>query len=173
MPHWQQKRTPTGTETRCIRGQGSALHAQIRAIIHPITVHPRNKFNKKIPPASRLSRPMTVGRKYSKIRNSRVSMTHPRRGAHSCLYAIGYASLGQNVSGAEMCPSQIIPMRSMEFPFHSSAPGLRPLSSSVSFYEGPRIVSRVPVISLCTRCLDARQGGGAEQQTGVNIWRGI
>ena len=45
----------------------------------PITVHPRNRFTRMIPAASRLSRPMIVGRKYSRVKQSRVSKVHPFR----------------------------------------------------------------------------------------------
>ena len=77
VPHWQQNRPPAGTATSLNGLYGSAVRAQIRAIIQPITVHPRNRLTRMIPAASRLSRPIMVGRKYRKTRKSRVSTGHP------------------------------------------------------------------------------------------------
>lgn len=77
VPHWQQNRPPAGTATTLCGLYGSAVRAQIRAITQPITVHPRKRFTRMIPAASRLSRPMMVGRKYRKTRKSRVSTGHP------------------------------------------------------------------------------------------------
>jgi hypothetical protein len=79
VPHWQQNRPPAGTGTILTGLYGSDVQAQTRAINQPTTVHPRNRFSRMIPAASRLSRPMIVGRKYSRIKESRVSMVHPFR----------------------------------------------------------------------------------------------
>jgi hypothetical protein len=79
VPHWQQNRPPAGTATILTGLYGSDVHAQRRAMNQPITVHPRNRFTRMIPAASRLSRPMIVGRKYSRVKESRVSKVHPFR----------------------------------------------------------------------------------------------
>ena len=79
VPHWQQNRPPDGTATSLTGLYGSAVMAQMRAIIQPITVHPRNTLSRMIPAASRLSCPMMVGRKYRSTRKSRVSTGHPFR----------------------------------------------------------------------------------------------
>ena len=77
VPHWQQNRPPAGTATSLTALYGSAVQAQTSAISQPITVHPRNRLSRKIPAASRLSRPMMAGRKYRRTRKSRVSTVHP------------------------------------------------------------------------------------------------
>jgi hypothetical protein len=76
VPHWQQNRPPAGTATSLTGLYGSDVHAQTRAMNQPTTVHPRNRFTRMIPAASRLSRPRIVGRKYSSIKESRVSTVH-------------------------------------------------------------------------------------------------
>ena len=77
VPHWLQKCPPGGTATSLTGLYGSDVQAQTRAITQPITVHPRNTLSRMIPAASRLSRPMMLGRKYSRTRKSRVSTVHP------------------------------------------------------------------------------------------------
>jgi hypothetical protein len=79
FPHWQQNRPPAGTGTILTGLYGSEVQAHTSAITQPITVHPRSRFTRIIPAASRLSRPMIVGRKYSRIKESRVSTVHPFR----------------------------------------------------------------------------------------------
>src|ERR1700741_2953465 len=76
-PHRQQYLAFAATGTHRTGAYGSAEHAQIKAITQPITVQPRNRFSRKMPAASRLSRPIIAGRKYSRIMKNRVSIRHP------------------------------------------------------------------------------------------------
>src|SRR5258706_1309026 len=70
-----QKRPELATGTnRTGTGRVSAAQAQMNATTQPTTVQPSNRFTRKIRPASDFSRPIIVGRKYIKPRNSRKSM---------------------------------------------------------------------------------------------------
>jgi len=77
IPHWQQNRPPATTGTSLTWLYDSAVHAHRNAITHPMNVQPRNRFSRKIPPASLLFRPIIDGRKYSRIKQIRVSTAHP------------------------------------------------------------------------------------------------
>ncbi len=72
-----QNRPPAATGTNRTEWSGSAAEAQIKAINQPISVHPRKRFSRKMPLASRLSLPMIAGRKYRKIMQIRASTVHP------------------------------------------------------------------------------------------------
>jgi hypothetical protein len=55
----------------------SAEQAQINAINQPMTVQPNSRLTMKIPIASALCRPMSVGKKYNRMEKNRKNILAP------------------------------------------------------------------------------------------------
>jgi hypothetical protein len=89
-----------------------------------------------IPAASRLSRPMIVGRKYRKTRNSRVSTVHPFHFDH----------------GAADTPARLSPI--IRIPLPKCFPSLSvTLSSCPVFLLTAKFLAQTSLVSICQSSL--------------------